>query len=206
MEHQIKDIPQGYMEDAQGRLIPIEKIKPIDLERDALVREIVEAALKLRQHLAEFKLQRLGDIDAFIELSMERYGVKFGGVKGNVQLSTFDGKYKVRRDQAEHLTFDEGVQAAKALIDECINEWAEGSNANLKVIVNDAFKVNQEGKLDIRRILELRRYDIDDPRWNRAMDAIGESLQVVGSSTYLRIYERTDTGRYEQIPLDLANA
>jgi len=199
-----KQIPSGYMEDAQGRLTRIEKVRPIDKERDSLVRHIVRAAKQHHAELAEFKLHALGDIDALVDLSAERYGVKLGGAKGNLQLLSYDGRYKVRRDKAQHLTFDEGLQAAKALIDECINDWAKGSNENLHVLINDAFAVNQEGKLDIRRILTLQRYDIDDPRWKRAMDAIKESLQVVGSSTYLRIYERQKDGSYKQISLDLA--
>lgn len=194
----------GYMENAQGALVPIDKIRQIDLERDALVKEIVGKADKLADQIYEFKNGTLGDISAFIELSAEKYGANIGGKKGNVNLLSFDGKYKVVRSVDERQVFDERLQAAKALIDECITEWAQGANSNLIALINDAFQVDKQGRLNINRILGLRRLLIDDVRWNNAMAAISESLQVVDTKTYIRIYERQADGSYEPMPLNVA--
>ncbi|MBS9435607.1 DUF3164 family protein, partial [Photorhabdus hainanensis] len=61
------------------------------------------------------------------------------------------------------------------------------------------------GDINTGRVLGLRRLDIDDERWNKAMIAIGEALQVIGSKSYIRIYERVgDTDQYKPIPLDIA--
>jgi hypothetical protein len=196
--------PAGYMENAQGALIPVDKIRPIDLERDALVKEIVAKADKLADQIYEFKNSTLGDIAAFVDLSAEKYGASIGGKKGNVNLLTFDGKYKIVRAIDERQVFDERLQAAKALIDECITEWAQGANSNLIALINDAFQVDKQGRLNINRILGLRRLLIDDVRWNNAMAAISESLLVVGSKTYIRIYERKEDGSYEPMPLNVA--
>jgi len=59
----------------------------------------------------------MDDVGAFIQLSAEKYEVKVGGNKGNVSLLSFDGRYKIVRQVAENITFDERLQAAKALID-----------------------------------------------------------------------------------------
>ncbi|WP_337050261.1 DUF3164 family protein, partial [Serratia fonticola] len=72
---------------------------------------------------------------------------------------------------------------AKDIIDECVMEWSEGANANLRAIIFDAFEVDKAGKLSVSRILSLRRIKIDDPRWLTAMEAISESLQVAVSKT-----------------------
>jgi len=204
MTENTQRVPEGYMEDSQGRLIPISKIKEIDLLRNELVCELVAKAEELCGVLTRFKVGAMGDIESFVALSAEKYGAKLGGRKGNVQLTSFNGAYKVCRDIADHLEFDERLQAAKALIDECINEWAEGSNDNIRVLVTDAFNVDKKGKLNTNRILSLRRLDIDDPKWQRAMTAIGDSLQVAGSKAYLRIYKRQNDGSYRQVNLDLA--
>jgi len=204
MENTARKIPQGYMEDSQGRLVPTELVKEIDLARDELVREIVAAALRASQQLAEFKHRALADITAFVELSAEKYGVALGGDKGNIQLTTYDGAYRVRRDIAETLVFDERLQAAKALIDECIHEWSEGSCAEIRVLINDAFQVDKQGNINTTRVLGLRRLDISHPKWQQAMTAIGDSLQVAGTKAYLRLYQRKSDGGYEQISLDVA--
>lgn len=192
--------------DHKGRLVPVSQIKPIDLARDELVLEIVAKARVLSGVLAEFKRHTFQDIAAFVELSAEQYGVRLGGQKGNVTLNSFDGRYRVQRAIAETITFDERLKAAKALIDECLNEWSESAAPELQMIVQDAFRVDQEGNIRVQQVLALRRLNIEDARWLRAMAAIADAIQVVGSKSYVRIYERVgETQHFVQIPLDLSS-
>jgi hypothetical protein len=198
-------IPEGYQQDAQGRLIPEALIKPIDRERDTLVKELIQKASHVNEVLREFKTSTFNNINAFIDMSVENYNVKLGGKKGNVTLFSFDGKYKVQFAVSENIQFDERLQAAKELIDECIKEWSAGSSPEIQVLVQDAFKTDKEGNLNHGRILGLRRLDIKDERWQRAMVAISESVQVVGSKQYVRFYQRRDgTDQYDAISMDFA--
>ncbi|VVE59846.1 sulfate transporter [Pandoraea captiosa] len=200
-------IPAGYKKDTKGRLIPVEAIKPIDMARDELVLEIVEKARAQSASLSAFKAKVFDDIGAFVQLSAERYGAKVGGQKGNITLVSFDGRYKVIRANQDTLTFDEGLQAAKALIDECVHEWTEGARSEIRALINDAFNVDREGNISTGRILSLRRLDITDAKWKRAMDALNDSVRVQCSKSYVRVYERVgDTDKYEPIPLDVSGA
>lgn len=194
-----------FKTDAKGRLVPLDMIKPIDLARDEFVHEIVAKSRVISETLGQFKASVFADIEAFIELSAERYDAKVGGQKGNVSLMSFDGRYKVQRAISDTLTFDEGLVAAKALIDECMHEWTENARSEIRAIINDAFNVDKEGKISTGRILTLRRLDIDDEKWLRAMKALSDSLQVQCSKSYVRVYERIgETSQYQAIPLDVA--
>jgi len=198
-------IQDGYMQDAQGRLVPEGSVKDVDKARDSLVREIAGKAMALREAMKGFRNDVMGDVAAFVQLSAEQYGAKVGGNKGNLTLTSYDGRFKVQRSIAETLVFDERLQAAKELIDECITEWTEGSRDELKALINDAFQVDKEGRINTGRVLSLRRLKINDDRWQRAMQAVSDSLQVAGSKAYLRIYVRRDgDGKYEPVSLDLA--
>lgn len=197
-------IPEGHRMDSQGRLVPEANIKPVDKLRDDLVRELFEKAERVNQVLADFKKEAFSTIAAFIELSGEQYGVNLGGNKGNVTLLSFDGEQRVQRAIAEHIQFDERLQAAKALIDECLRDWIKGSRPEITTLVNDAFRVDQQGKLRTGSILALRRMDIQDARWRRAMDAIGDAVQVVGTKSYVRFHRRGAEGQYEALSLDIA--
>lgn len=200
------NIPEGFRQDARGSFVPVSKIKPIDLARDQLVQEIVDKAKAVREQIIAFKNGTFGDVDAFVEMSAEQYGAKLGGVKGNVQLVSFDGRYKVVRQISETLSFDERLQAAKSLIDECIHDWSEGANDNIRVLVNDAFQVDKEGNINTGRVFGLRRLNINDDKWKRAMDAISEAVQVTGSKSYIRVYERIgETDQWKPISLDVAS-
>lgn len=198
-------IPAGYRQDAQGRLVHESLIKPIDQARDKLVLELVEKGKTLNKLLAEFKDSAFGDVAAFVDLSVEQYGVKLGGKKGNVSLLSFDGRYMLKKAVQESVQFDERLQAARALIDECLLEWTEGARPEVVTLVNDAFRTDTKGEIRTARVLALRRLEIADERWQRAMKAIGEACQVVGSKDYIRLYERVgNTDQFKAIPLDIA--
>jgi hypothetical protein len=198
-------IPAGYWKDAGGALIPASKIKDIDKDRTKTVRDLCEQAKSMSAQLVGFKTSAMHAVNEFVERSLAQYDVTTGGKKGNVTLITFDGKYKVVRQMQESITFDERLQAAKALIDECIQTWTKGSNSNIKVLVNDAFQVDKQGKINTGRVLGLRRLSIDDERWLKAMTAIGDSMRVSGTKPYIRFYERDEaTGDYFPISLDVA--
>ena len=193
-----------YRQDAKGNLVPLANIKEIDLLRDELVMEIVGKAQTVQQQMAAFKADSMADIAAFVQLSADRYDVKLGGKKGNVTLHSFDGAYRVNLSMQDTLVFDEGLLAAKALIDECINEWTEGSRSELKTLINAAFQVDKEGNISTARVLGLRRLKIKDDKWQRAMEALSDSLQVHTSKQFVRVYKRDDAGEYQLVSLDIA--
>ena len=197
-------VPEGYMKDAQGRLIPKDTISQIDIERDDFVIKTIVKALALSGKMSKFKRQTMNDLDKFIKHSAKKYKAKVGGAKGNVTIYSFDGEFKLVRNINDTISFDERLQVAKDLIDECIQEWSQDSNDNLKIIINDAFSVDKQGKLNKSRILGLRRLSVKDAKWNRAMKAISDSVQVVSSKPYVRFYQRDEEGNYKPISLDVA--
>ena len=193
-----------FMTDTMGRQVPEELVKDIDKRRDETVRRIAAKAEKMKGVLAEFKNEIRDDIEAFVEFSAKQYGVKLGGKKGNIALTTYDGQYKLLVAMNDNITFDERLQIARELISKCVNKWSEGSRPEIRTLVNDAFQVDKTGKISTARVLGLRRLDIQDSDWKKAMTAITESVQVTGTKQYLRIYERDAKGEYQMIPLDVA--
>ncbi|EMK2701246.1 DUF3164 family protein [Providencia alcalifaciens] len=206
-KEQGKSIPEGYWMDAKGRLVPESMIKEIDKERDQLVSEVASMAIALNTQLTQFKSRSFADIQAFIDLSSEKYGANLGGSKGNVTLYSYDGRFKIQRAMQDRIAFDERFQAAKQLIDACLMDWTEGARPEVHAIITQAFSTDKEGEINPARVLALRRLEIDDERWNKAMNAISEALQVIGSKSYIRVYERIgDTDQYKQIALDISAA
>jgi hypothetical protein len=198
------NIPTGHRVNAAGHLVPEDLISPVDKLRDDVVRNIIAKAIEQRNQLAAFKLQSMQQITDFCDLSAAEYGVEWGGQKGNVTLMSFDGRYKLIRAVGEHRVFDERIQTAKELIDECIAKWSEGAQSELKALVEHAFRVSKQGHIDVNQVLSLRQISIDDADWKSAMDAIADAIQITGTSQYLRLYERQGDGKYQQIPLDSA--
>lgn len=197
----------GGLFDAKGRWVPDRLIKDVDRTRHELVVELVGRAEKMSAEIAAFKTSIMADIEAFVALSAEKYSTPVGGLKGNITLTSHDGRYRIVRAVADRLVFDERLQAAKSLVDACIREWTSSANDETRALVEHAFQVDKAGKVRTEGVLTLRRLDIQDERWSRAMHAIADSVQIESSRAYVRFYERIgDTDRYRAINLDISSA
>jgi len=197
-------MPEGYLENAQGHLVPLDRVQDIDRARDELVQEKVAKVVAMNKELAKLKVELLADVGAFVSLSAEKYGAKIGGTKGNVTLHSYDGRYKIVRQMADTITFGEQLQAAKALIDECLRDWTEGARTEIQALIDQAFQVDKAGNISTTRILGLRSIKITEERWVKAMQAIGDSILVTDTKPYVRVYQRRTDGAYTAIPLDMA--
>ncbi|MGB0747155.1 MAG: DUF3164 family protein [Magnetospiraceae bacterium] len=201
------DVPEGYMMDAKGRLVPEHLVKRQALLEDQMVKKILEYADALSAQIARFKGHTFDDVAAFMDLLAEEYGAKKGGAKGNVTFSTYDGCAKVQVAVQDHIAFGPELQVAKELIDACIGEWAAGSRDEIRALVNHAFEVDKPGQVKREALFALRKIEIDDPRWKEAQKAITDSIRITGSKTYVRFYRRaTAQDRWRAITIDLAAA
>lgn len=198
-------IPEGFKLNAKGHFVPEAQVKEIDKLRDEVVLKLVTGAKKLQAEMQVYKQHCFAELLGFMQLSVAEYDIKLGGNKGNVTLLSFDGEYKIVRQIQDSLRFDERLQAAKELIDQCISEWAADSNDNIKVLIQDAFQVDKEGKISTGRVLGLRRLNIQDEKWLKAMQAISDSIVITDSKNYVRFYQRDADGKYQAISLDFAN-
>ncbi|CAK0739865.1 Sulfate transporter [Azospirillaceae bacterium] len=200
-------IPPGYLMDSKGRLVPERIVKPTEALEDTIVKKIMSYADDLSKQIARFKAHTFDDIGNFLYLLDDTYGAKRGGAKGNMTFSSFDGLLQIKIAVAETMAFGPELQTAKALIDECIKDWSEESSEHIKVLVQHAFRVDKEGQVSREAIFALRRVQIDDDRWISAMEAINDSIHIVGSKTYVRFYRRhKQTDPFEQITINLAAA
>jgi hypothetical protein len=199
-------IPDGYMQNAAGHLVPLEQVREADLLRDQVARDLAAAARDLSAQLAAFKQKALADIADIVALAGERYGVVMGGKKGNVQIDSYDGRYRVSRQVAERIAFTEELEVAKELINRCIIRWSEGANPQIRALVDRAFRTDSKGQIKTAAVLELLRLEITDDEWSRAMSAIRDSILSTGTAIYVRVYERIGmTDQYRRIPLDIAS-
>lgn len=197
---------QQYMTNSQGHLVPLDRVDEVDKLRDETVMELVSRARELSSRLGGEKSHMLDDVAAFISLSAEKYGAKIGGKKGNVTLTSYDGRFKVQRAMQDRVTFDERLQAARELINACLRDWTEGANDNLRAIIDAAWEVDKDGNVSTSRILGLRRIKVNDERWEQAMKALTDSIQVIYSKFFIRVYEKDAHGEWRPIPLDIAKA
>lgn len=199
--------PDDFMQDSAGRLVPRKNVRAEDLLQDELVRNLHERAEKHREDLRSFRDDCFTEIGSLIDLLSDQYGAKKGGAKGNLTLTSYDGTRRVSICIGDSISFGPELQVAKELIDGCLTRWSEGANDNIRAIVMDAFDVGKEGHLSPTKILGLRRLQIEDDEWKRAMEAISASVRIDATRSYVRFHARRGPqDPFVQVPLDIARA
>lgn len=197
----------SYMRDPKGSLVPVSAVSAVDQLVDETVRKMMSFAAELSAQVARFKGHCFDDVTSLQDLIAEKYGAKVGGQKGNITLTSFDGRFQIQVQVQDSITFGPELQVAKQLVNECIASWASGTNDNIRALVNHAFQVDKVGRINRAALFQLRRLAIDDPKWKAAMDALTDSIRVLGSSTYVRFYRReTPNSQWKAVTIDLAAA
>nr|WP_238331290.1 MULTISPECIES: DUF3164 family protein [Acetobacter] len=201
----MQTVPDGFMQDSRGRLVPEANVRPSDKLQDELVRRLHREAEPVRQFMMDFKRLCFAEINAFLDLVAEQYSTKLGSDKGNVTLTSYDGTLRVTVAVGNVISFGPEIQAAQTLIHSCLNRWSEGANANLKAVVLDAFDVDKQGSMNVGKILALRRLEIDDEEWQRGMQAISDSVRVDVTKDYVRLHRRpSPDAKWELVTFDLS--
>jgi hypothetical protein len=207
---QLKLAGKVYMPDGRGSMVPLELVKPEHRLQDDVVRDLFGQAETVSAELAAFMVSARLQVRAFLDLVVEKYGAKArpGGDKGNVTLQTHDALMKVQVQVADLIRFDSAaLKACQLLVEECLTDWSSDSQAELRAIVMNAFRLDKAGQINRGALLGLLRLNITDERWIRAMAALRDSMQVDGSKDYLRFYRRADLkAPWIALSLDAATA
>nr|DAO37958.1 MAG TPA: Protein of unknown function (DUF3164) [Caudoviricetes sp.] len=196
-----------FMADHRGIPVPLEFIRPQHKLEDETVRKIIRFVDEESARITRLRGNTMNDLGAFDALLGQEYGLTRGGPKGNRTYQTFDTLKKVVVQVSDFVDFGPELQIAKAIIDECLNEWSADAAPEIRAIVTRAFNTDKEGKINRAEIFMLLRLDITDERWKRAQDAIRDAMRVTGSKEYLRFYERKRiTDKWRAITIDMAKA
>lgn len=191
--------------DAKGRKVPDNLVSETDKLKEQTIDKVVDYAVGLSEQIARFKGHTFDDVYTLVDLLKEEYGAKVGGAKGNIDLVSFDGCRKLQISVADHVSFGPELGVAKSLIDEYIEDVIEGASDEIRALVTHAFETDKPGHVNREALFSLRRLDIKHTKWQSAMQAITDSMRVVGSKAYVRTYQRdTADAGWELIQLNIA--
>lgn len=191
----------------KGEKLPIGTVKPQHVMEDQFVRDEVSHAIALSEQMSRFLAHFFSNYAAYDELLGDRYDVKVGGPKGNATLRTYDGKFAIKVQVADQISFGPELQIAKTLVDECLTDWTASAGDEIKAVVTRAFNTDKAGQINRAALYSLLRLEIADARWRKAMEAIRNSMRVDGTKTYVRFYRYDGPdGREQAITLNMADA
>lgn len=190
-----------------GGLTPLKNVRDHHKLEDQTVRHCVAYALELAAIVGRFRVHTLDDVTAFCDELADKFGGKRGGSKGNITLKSYDDCLKVEIKSQQFFQYGTELQQAKALVDQFISENSEGVPSDLLVFLTHAFQVDQEGKVNRSRMVQLKRLEIDNETWRRAMAALEAAERPAHSKLYVRFGMRKSVeDAWASISVDLAAA
>lgn len=69
--HQSAPVPAGYMENAQGHLVPLANVSTLDQLRNETVTELIAQAEEMGRKVAEFRAAASAAVASFVELAAQ---------------------------------------------------------------------------------------------------------------------------------------
>lgn len=193
------------LKDQNGDMIPVKYIPEHDLKRHVMIEEILLAGQDLERQLSEYKSKVVRLTDEFIANMLANNDLDAKNFKGNLSLYNFDKSKLVEINTLEFISFNEKISMARELINDCLEDWVKGSKRELSLLVSKAFKTDKRGFLDTKRILDLLSYDIEDDKWQQAMDIIKESITVNKRKQYFSFKVRNDRGVLDRVRLSFSD-
>mgnify|MGYP002344845634 FL=1 len=188
-----------------GKPVPVRNIPKHIRRRDLTVTRIMKIAMKLQERMKSDKAKMhtlVNDYCKYVAKVKESSDLT---PEGNLQLSDYANLNLVSLYQNSIIGFDEQLNVAKAIINKCMNKWSKGANANLRIIVDNAFKLDSKGNLNRSMIIGLTQIEINDKNWNKAMGLIKSSIFTKETKQYLKIAKRkTLQDKFEGVVLDMS--
>ena len=176
---------QGNWLDSKGRPVPEEYIRPEDKRRDKLVEGILKRVSKLSAKLESEKTEIVDAIEKYLKELAKDNKVRENW-KGNILLYNFSQNLCIERRIDETVSFDERLQMVKTTIDKWINNKLKDTDPTLSKVIAQAFSVDKQGRINTAMLLKLKRIDIQDAEWKKAMQLLDDSIFVKSSKMALR--------------------
>lgn len=195
---------QGNWLDDKGRPIPEEYIQPQDKKRDRMVESIIKRVSKLSAKLASEKTEIVAAIEKYLKELAKDNKVRENW-KGNIIIYNFSQNLCIERRINETISFDERLQMVKTTIDKWLNDRLKNIDDLIAKVISQAFSVDKQGRINTAMLLKLRKLDIQDHEWKKAMELLDDSIFVKSSKMALRFRTKnTDVpdGAWSEIGLN----
>jgi hypothetical protein len=200
-------LPSDLVRRPDGSYVSLSSLEPRDQLAHELVMRLFSQAETESDRLRSLKQASLIEMRAFRDMMFGDYGLTVTGSRGGFSIKSVDGTKKVEMAVNQSISFGPELSVARELLNQFLTHELEGSSEVIEEIVTSAFRVNDEGKVNVSSVLALRKHRrkfSHYPLWAEAMDVIEKAI-LRDPSTYIRFYRvDPETKAETMVPLDIA--
>jgi hypothetical protein len=138
---------------------------------------------------------------------MQEHSTAKKNSKGNFELVSDDGAFKVLTTVQARKAFDERAGEAEKLLRDFLQQTIKGRNKEAYQLVATLLERKVGGDYDIRLIQRLYKMEneYDHPSWKKAIELFKEAYRELDSAKYVRFYQKTAVGPWILINLAFSN-
>jgi hypothetical protein len=200
-----KELSGIKMINSRGKEVPVEMIRKDHLKKDKIVSDIFKMVDDMQGKLVRVKGKVMAKTDTYKNYLAKAHKTDIGDLN-NLTLTNYSNTEKVIISSADIVQLDDKRQIAEAKIKSCFARWGEGAHPYLKTVVDELFKTNKEGYVNITELRALKQYEINDTEWQEAMELLNEAEIIVGKRQYLRLQRRPSIkDKWETVDLNFSS-
>jgi hypothetical protein len=200
-----KEFSGATVINGRGKEVPVEMVRKDMLRQDKTVRKIFSMAGALQGKMLTSKHSIFTEIEKF-----RAFWTKFHKAEdceiNNLTLSSYDNLIKVTVKSSDIIKLNDTRQLAEAKIKNCLKRWGADAHPWLKTVVDELFKTNKEGFVNVQELRALKQFEIHDTEWNEAMKLLGQAEEIIGKRRYLNLqYRETINDKWETMDLNFSS-
>lgn len=192
-----------FYKDHEGFDIPAHAIPELEKRKDKLSRKLLKKALDIEERLHDLKNEMVENCDGMFNEMLLKHDVK-QDTKGSYTIFSYDKSIKIEVNVSNRIEFNDHINIAQAKINEYIREKTEGVDDGICKLINSAF-TKSKGTLDAKRIIGLKKIQINHKLWKQAMELIDKSISTNSSKRYFSISQKDEEGNYTAVSLNFSN-
>ncbi len=202
-----KEFSGKVMINSRGNEVPVEMVRKDHLKRDRVVDKIFGKAKSFESKMNIAKEKIFDDVNSFQKFWRKYHKSEKVEDLNNLTLSNYANTKRVVIKTNDIIQLDDTRQLAEAKIKSCLKKWGQNAHPFLKQVVDELFKTNKEGLVNVTDLRALKQYEINDPEWVEAMDLLSKSETPIGKRQYIILQERVNqNAKWKTLNLNFSSA
>lgn len=180
--------------------------KAFKMQKDTFIRDVTEAFKKHHKHLKELKHNTIDESNKLYKRMFEINGKEPKQDVVSFSLVNESQNKKIVVENQERIAFTEEASVPIQDIKDFFREKFENRSKMIYELLDTLLMKNAKGDYDPKLLTKLRKQvnEIDNERLTKAFEHLESCQTVVGTSTYLRAYEKDEKGKWKDIVLQFS--
>ncbi len=193
-----------------GTKYDVSMLRPDIVEEDKIVQEVFDLLEAAQKEMIKARNVAVKKINEYLDAKASEYGAKW---KGSATLKSFDESRRIDRKVTQARTYGSDVVMARELIDQYIDEQKKKASKTrseevkqsveeMSALLREGIRLDESGNANAKRLEDLRKLNISDPKFKKAMEIVAGARKDGRKKTYYNFSYVGDDGKKQALVMN----